>query len=179
MLVVRADLGIGIHAPYDTGRSGYYNMTSFKNSLAFHLAIEGILSDRKHGQYSTWLALMSWPRNIVAAAENLSGCSLVRNWVVALRVSLDSISGWRSRYPSRLDATISPWVSILADLGTFSRILSSSRGVVGACQYYGVYIRIGTEQCACLLPYKVVCPGARCFPFSTSGTTWGMRVCWL
>ncbi len=39
MLVVRADLGIGIHAPYDTGRSGYYNMTSFKNSLAFHLAI--------------------------------------------------------------------------------------------------------------------------------------------
>ena len=39
MLVVRADLGIGIHAPYDTGRSGYYNMTSFGNSLAFHLAI--------------------------------------------------------------------------------------------------------------------------------------------
>ena len=39
MLVVRADLGIGIHAPYDTGRSGYYNMTSFRNSLAFHLAI--------------------------------------------------------------------------------------------------------------------------------------------
>lgn len=39
MLVLRADLGIGIHAPYDTGKSGYYNMTSFKNSLAFHLAI--------------------------------------------------------------------------------------------------------------------------------------------
>ncbi|MEG0253896.1 MAG: BamA/TamA family outer membrane protein, partial [Muribaculaceae bacterium] len=39
MLVLRADLGIGIHAPYNTGRSGYYNMTSFKNSLAFHLAI--------------------------------------------------------------------------------------------------------------------------------------------
>jgi outer membrane protein assembly factor BamA len=39
MLVVRADLGIGIHAPYETGKSGYYNMTSFKNSLAFHLAI--------------------------------------------------------------------------------------------------------------------------------------------
>ena len=39
MLVVRGDLGIGIHAPYETGRSGYYNMTSFKNSLAFHLAI--------------------------------------------------------------------------------------------------------------------------------------------
>lgn len=39
MLVVRADLGIGIHAPYDTGKSGYYNMTSFGKSLAFHLAI--------------------------------------------------------------------------------------------------------------------------------------------
>ena len=39
MLVIRGDLGIGIHAPYDTGKSGYYNMKSFKNSLAFHIAI--------------------------------------------------------------------------------------------------------------------------------------------
>ena len=39
MLVLRGDLGIGIHAPYDTGKSGYYNMKSFKNSLAFHIAI--------------------------------------------------------------------------------------------------------------------------------------------
>ncbi len=39
MLVVRADLGIGIHAPYDTGKHGYYNMTSFGKSLALHLAI--------------------------------------------------------------------------------------------------------------------------------------------
>ena len=39
VLVLRGDLGIGIHAPYDTGKKGYYNMTSFKNSLAFHLAI--------------------------------------------------------------------------------------------------------------------------------------------
>jgi hypothetical protein len=39
MMVVRGDLGIGIHAPYETERSGYYNMTSFGNSLAFHLAI--------------------------------------------------------------------------------------------------------------------------------------------
>ncbi len=39
MLVLRGDLGIGIHAPYDTGKKGYYNMTSFGNSLAFHLAI--------------------------------------------------------------------------------------------------------------------------------------------
>ncbi len=39
MLVLRADLGIGIHAPYDTGKTGYYNMNSFKDSLAFHIAI--------------------------------------------------------------------------------------------------------------------------------------------
>jgi outer membrane protein assembly factor BamA len=39
MLVVRADLGIGIHAPYNTGHGGYYNMESFGKSLAFHLAI--------------------------------------------------------------------------------------------------------------------------------------------
>ncbi len=39
MLVIRADLGIGIHAPYNTGHGGYYNMTSFGKSLAFHLAI--------------------------------------------------------------------------------------------------------------------------------------------
>lgn len=38
-LVVRFDLGIGLHAPYDTGRSGYYNMTSFGRSLGYHLAI--------------------------------------------------------------------------------------------------------------------------------------------
>lgn len=39
MLVVRADLGIGIHAPYDTGERGYYNMVKFKDAIAFHLAI--------------------------------------------------------------------------------------------------------------------------------------------
>ena len=39
MLVERADLGIGIHAPYDTGKRGYYNIANFKDGLAFHLAI--------------------------------------------------------------------------------------------------------------------------------------------
>lgn len=39
MIVIRADLGVGLHAPYDTGKRGYYNLSSFKNSLAFHLAI--------------------------------------------------------------------------------------------------------------------------------------------
>ena len=39
MLIIRGDLGIGIHAPYDTGKRGYYNMTGFWKSMAFHLAI--------------------------------------------------------------------------------------------------------------------------------------------
>ena len=40
MLVLRADLGIGIHTPYENpDKKSYYNMTSFKKSLAFHLAI--------------------------------------------------------------------------------------------------------------------------------------------
>lgn len=39
MLIIRGDLGIGIHAPYHTDRHGYYNMPSFRRSLAFHLAI--------------------------------------------------------------------------------------------------------------------------------------------
>lgn len=39
MLVIRGDLGIGIHAPYATSHHGYYNMESFGKSLAFHLAI--------------------------------------------------------------------------------------------------------------------------------------------
>ncbi len=39
ILVFRADLGVGIHLPYDTGKSGYYNIPSFKNSLGLHLAI--------------------------------------------------------------------------------------------------------------------------------------------
>ena len=38
-LVIRFDVGVGIHAPYDTGRKGYYNMTKFWDSLGFHLAV--------------------------------------------------------------------------------------------------------------------------------------------
>ena len=39
MIVVRADLGVGLHLPYDTGKSGYYNIGRFKDSLAINLAI--------------------------------------------------------------------------------------------------------------------------------------------
>ena len=38
-VVLRFDIGMGIHAPYDTGRSGYYNMPSFGKSLCFHFAV--------------------------------------------------------------------------------------------------------------------------------------------
>lgn len=39
-LVIRADLGIGIHTPYpNPDKRGYYNISSFKNGLGFHLAI--------------------------------------------------------------------------------------------------------------------------------------------
>lgn len=38
-LIIRFDLGVGIHAPYDTGKHGYYNMTSIGKSLGYHLAI--------------------------------------------------------------------------------------------------------------------------------------------
>lgn len=38
-LVFRLDLGVALHDPYDTGKSGYYNIPRFKDSLAFHFAI--------------------------------------------------------------------------------------------------------------------------------------------
>ena len=39
-LVLRADLGIGIHTPYkNPDKHGYYNIQSFKDGLGFHLAI--------------------------------------------------------------------------------------------------------------------------------------------
>ena len=38
-LVLRFDMGIALHAPYDTGKSGYYNIPKFKDGLGFHFAI--------------------------------------------------------------------------------------------------------------------------------------------
>jgi outer membrane protein assembly factor BamA len=38
-LVIRFDLGVGIHLPYDTGKKSYYNLLRFKDSLGYHLAI--------------------------------------------------------------------------------------------------------------------------------------------
>lgn len=38
-LVFRLDCGVGLHNPYETGKSGYYNIPKFKDSLALHFAI--------------------------------------------------------------------------------------------------------------------------------------------
>ena len=38
-LVLRLDVGVGIHAPYDTGKTSYYNMTNFWRSLGWHIAV--------------------------------------------------------------------------------------------------------------------------------------------
>ena len=39
MFVVRVDWGIGLHLPYDTGKSGFYNIPSFKKNQSLHLAV--------------------------------------------------------------------------------------------------------------------------------------------
>ncbi len=38
-LILRLDWGIGLHVPYDTGKSGYFNARSFKNDQTLHFAI--------------------------------------------------------------------------------------------------------------------------------------------
>ncbi|WP_199881893.1 BamA/TamA family outer membrane protein [Bacteroides sp. Marseille-P3684] len=38
-LVLRLDVGIGLHAPYETSRKGYYNIPKFWDGLGWHFAI--------------------------------------------------------------------------------------------------------------------------------------------
>lgn len=38
-LVLRADWGFGLHLPYDTGKSGYFNIPRFKDMHSLHIAI--------------------------------------------------------------------------------------------------------------------------------------------
>ncbi len=38
-LVLRFDVGIGLHAPYKTSKSGFYNLERFRDGFAFHFAI--------------------------------------------------------------------------------------------------------------------------------------------
>lgn len=38
-LVIRLDWGVGLHLPFDTGKSGFYNIDSFKDNQTLHFAI--------------------------------------------------------------------------------------------------------------------------------------------
>ena len=38
-LVLRVDWGVGLHVPYSTGKSGFYNIPRFKDGQAIHLAV--------------------------------------------------------------------------------------------------------------------------------------------
>ena len=38
-LVFRLDWGLGLHAPYDTGKKGYFNMPKWNDAMALHFAI--------------------------------------------------------------------------------------------------------------------------------------------
>ena len=38
-MVLRLDFGVALHAPYDTGKSGYYNIPNFGKGFAWHFAI--------------------------------------------------------------------------------------------------------------------------------------------
>ena len=37
--VLRLDWGFGLHLPYDTGKSGFYNIPSFRDGQSIHLAV--------------------------------------------------------------------------------------------------------------------------------------------
>jgi outer membrane protein assembly factor BamA len=39
ILVIRLDVGIGLHLPYETSKKGYYNIEKFGDGLSFHLAV--------------------------------------------------------------------------------------------------------------------------------------------
>ena len=38
-LVIRFDVGVGLHLPFETSRQGYYNLPKFANSLGYHFAV--------------------------------------------------------------------------------------------------------------------------------------------
>ena len=39
MFVIRLDWGVGLHLPYETGKSGFYNIEHFKDSHSLHFAV--------------------------------------------------------------------------------------------------------------------------------------------
>lgn len=39
LFVIRVDWGVGLHVPYNTGKSGFYNVKSFRDGQSIHLAV--------------------------------------------------------------------------------------------------------------------------------------------
>ena len=39
LFVIRLDWGIGLHVPYESGKSGFYNISRFKDGQSIHLAV--------------------------------------------------------------------------------------------------------------------------------------------
>ena len=39
VLLLRCDVGIPLHIPYDTGKHGYYNIPNFAQGLCFHFGV--------------------------------------------------------------------------------------------------------------------------------------------
>jgi outer membrane protein assembly factor BamA len=39
LFVIRLDWGFGLHVPYDNGKSGFYNIKSFRDGQSIHLAV--------------------------------------------------------------------------------------------------------------------------------------------
>ena len=37
--ILRVDWGLGLHLPYDTGKSGYFNINKFKDAQTLHFAV--------------------------------------------------------------------------------------------------------------------------------------------
>ena len=39
VLLLRCDVGVPLHIPYDTGKRGYYNVPHFMQGLCFHIGV--------------------------------------------------------------------------------------------------------------------------------------------
>lgn len=66
-IVIRFDVGIGLHLPYDTGKKGYYNIPKFKDGMGYHS-----LSDTP-SSCSIPRILWSYPRYFIFNRSTLIG----------------------------------------------------------------------------------------------------------
>ena len=64
-IVIRFDVGIGLHLPYDTGKKGYYNIPKFKDGMGYHFATPSSCSIPR--------ILWSYPRYFIFNRSTLIG----------------------------------------------------------------------------------------------------------